>query len=210
MTDQPIGMIFCGGPDIKDPSQGIVFVFPVKPTAATLDSLKNRQGGMPVADHPDTMLMGGAALRRTADYLLFSPTPAAVNVVNNIASAIADAVKGGDALVKFSLDLKAVRLNMPDQYKQTLDMASGGAGPDAAKAMAPMMKSLETVDRFEASLDHGEKGIRLLAFTAAPYPQLKNPPPPIGRECLPESWRGLTWAFRSWTHFPRRRRCLLR
>ena len=64
-------------------------------------------------------------------------------------------------LVKFSLDLKAVRQSMPDQYKQMLDMASGGAKPDAAKAMAPAMKSLETVERFEASLDNGEKGIRL-------------------------------------------------
>ena len=112
------------------------------------------------------MLLGGSGIRRTADYLIFSPTPAAVNAVN--LDAFADAVKGGDALVKFSADLKAVRQSMPDQYKQMLDMMSSGAGADKAATIAPILKSFETLDRFWVSLDNGEKGIRL-AFTATPF-----------------------------------------
>ncbi|HET6249876.1 MAG TPA: hypothetical protein VFE47_19455 [Tepidisphaeraceae bacterium] len=165
-TDQPIGVAIVGGPDTKDPTNAFVVVLPVKPAAATLDLLK-AQGAKPVADRADTVLLNGIELRRTADYLLFSPTPGAVAIVN--IGAIGDSVKGGDALVRVSLDVKAARENMPDQWKQLHGMIGGLAGgdPDKLEAMAPMMRSIDTANRLNMALDNGDKGLRL-AFTTSP------------------------------------------
>jgi hypothetical protein len=160
-TDKPIGIAVCGGADLK-PDQMMAFVFPMKPFGGTVDGLK-ALGATPMPDHPDTLLLGSVGLRRTADYLIFSPTPAVAASVN--ADAIEEAVKGGDALVKVSVDLKSIRQNLPDQYKQMI----GGVQADSELEFiaAPTIRMIDSLDRIEAGVSNGEQGVRL-ALSAAP------------------------------------------
>ncbi|HWE94409.1 MAG TPA: hypothetical protein VG269_10630 [Tepidisphaeraceae bacterium] len=178
-TDKPVGIILFGGPGVKSDQQMMTFVFPVKPTAATLESLKS-MGAKALPGHADTVLMNGVGFRRTGDYLAFGPLPEAAATAK--LESVADAVKGANALARLVVDLKAVRVSMPEQYASVLEAISMNAtAKDAQQAgmqvmISAMRQGVEKFDRVELGLDGADGGLRI-ALAAAP---LKLPAPPPG------------------------------
>jgi hypothetical protein len=171
-TDQPIGIIFFGGPNAA-PDKSMAFVIPVKPGAATVDSLLQNPGAKAFDGHPDTVLFGTTALRRTDTHLVFSPVadiPALVKV-----GMLTDALKGPDTLARVVVDLKSMRQNSPDLLKQFMDMSKANtAAPkgDAERegqdmAMGWFQAGLDNLDRLEIGLDRGAFGVRV-SIAAAP------------------------------------------
>ncbi|MDB5173008.1 MAG: hypothetical protein JWN51_1781 [Phycisphaerales bacterium] len=171
-TDKPLGIIFFGGPGVKADQEITVFVLPVKPTAIPLEALKGL-GGQPMPDHPDTVLMNGVGFRRTTDYVIFGPLPSAAALAN--LDAITDAVKDPGTLARVTLDLKAVRASMPEQYRSLLDtnrqfLLGKAATTEQASAelvIDSIRRTIDKLEKVEWALDSGDAGMRL-ALTAAP------------------------------------------
>jgi len=180
-TDKPIGIVFFVGSD-PDPSKNLAFVIPVKDGAATVETLLKSPEAKPMEGHADTVLFGTAALRRTKDYLIFSPTAAIPALVEE--RSLADALKGPDSLAHIVVNLKAIRQNAPDLLKKFGEMAK--AGTPAAKsdperqgqemALGWMQSAMDNLDHLDIGLDRGAFGVRL-SVTAAP---IKGPAAIIG------------------------------
>ena len=118
-TTRPIGIAICGGADLSS-GQSMAFIFPVKPTGGTLGSLGKKMGeACSMPNHPDTVTMGAVGIRRTAEYLIFSPTADVVSNVN--LDAFTSSVKDPDALAKILIDFKTIRTAMPDRYKAMIE-----------------------------------------------------------------------------------------
>lgn len=184
-TDRPIGAVFVASPDLK-PGQVHVFVFPLKPGAAPLAALK-RVGAEPMPGRADTVIVQGAALRRTADHLLFGPVPAAVASLQE--DLIDDAFKDPASLARVSVNVKAIRAAVPRQYRQFVQMLEAGtkqgaarrarellgpdADPEAARRIAEegdaaylaggraAIAALEKLERLSVALDQGDFGLRV-------------------------------------------------
>ena len=175
--DKPLAVAFVGTPGRKaDIAQTMVFVLPVRTDVNILQWLRDH-GATAEADHPDTVLLNGVALRRSTNQLLVSANSAALSAVN--AKAIADAVGGEDALARLSIDLKWVRQNMPDAYKQAT--AAAAQWTRVAWLLSPMV-TLDSLDRLDATLDDGKNGFRF-AVTASPV--ILQVPPRINRPGMP-------------------------
>ncbi len=181
-TDQPIGIIFFGGPNAA-PEQAMAFVIPVKQGTDTVESLMKSPEAKAFDGHPDTVLFGTAAVRRTANHLVFSPMqdiPALVKV-----EMLTDAVKGPDALAEVVVDLKSMRQNAPELLKKFLDQSKANAGARKTDAerqgqdmvMGWFQAGLDNLDRLEIGLDRGAFGVRV-SMAAAP---IKAPAAVIGK-----------------------------
>src|SRR4051794_34319349 len=124
-TDKPVGMIFFGGGRV-DPQQATAILLPVKPTAATADALK-AAGAQPVPGSSDMLQLGKGFVRRTTNYVAFGVLPEVLAEARE--EALADLLKGPDALARVSVDLKTIRAVMPEQYKAVVDKAAAGDNP---------------------------------------------------------------------------------
>jgi hypothetical protein len=177
VTDQPIGIAFFAAPGMEM-DKAMVFVFPVKATAATPDMLKG-MGAQPMPGHPDTYVIGGqVGLRRTANYLLMSPNPELAASMD--ADAVANAVKDPQTLVRITGDIRALRTAMPELLPKLLDKGlEGKQGPDreGAEMAAGVVKQFYTiVDRVDLSLHVGEQGAKI-SLAISPLPLLAAPLP---------------------------------
>jgi general secretion pathway protein G len=168
-TDQPAGIVFVGG-DVQQPQDMVVFAFPVKAGAATLEKL-TQMGGKPMPGRPDAVLLNTVGMRRTAGHLLFAPRAEAVTAV--AVDALTAAFKRPDALALVTVDLKSIRTNAPAIYGKFLadlakadrDLPPGDpareAGRDAGRALRTELARLE---RISLTVDHGANlGLRLAA-----------------------------------------------
>jgi sulfopyruvate decarboxylase TPP-binding subunit len=158
--------VICAGSKLK-PDQMTAFVLPMNPMAGTVESLKAK-GAAIIPGHDGLVVWRGAGLRRTPDYLIYSLTPSIADSVNP--QVVQNAVKGTDALVDVSLDLKLSRATMPLQYRQM--MAGLRSDSDWSFLWGPAIKALDAVDHVELGLSNGDQGVRF-TFTGAP---LKLPP----------------------------------
>ena len=169
-SDKPGGIVMLSAPGM-DPEQSMAFVLPVKAGFATVDSLK-ALGGQPMADHPNTVVINGTALRRTADYLIFSQNSAVANAVDT--EAVVNAVKTPADVVRFVLSMKGLRTAMPDQIKKFYESIEKdkNKNDEAAQAGAAIVADtirhwVETIDQVDLGLNLGDQGVRV-ALTATP------------------------------------------
>jgi hypothetical protein len=166
-TDKPLGVVFFGGPGV-DPQKGAAILLPVKPTAATMDALK-AAGGQPLAGSNDTLKVGDGFIRRTTNYVVIGALSEVLGEARE--DALADLLKGPDALARATADLKTIRTAMPEQYKAFLEQAGkSGAGPGPEQPGEKegrewVITQMQRLDRLDLGLDHGDKGLRL--FTSA-------------------------------------------
>jgi hypothetical protein len=165
-TDKPAGMVVFGGPGI-DPQKAAAILLPVKPTAATMEALKTA-GGQPVPGVSDMVQLQEGFIRRTANYVILGSLPDALAQARE--DALADLLKGNDALARVSVDLKAVRTAMPEQYKAFLDEARknaaavpGADAPGAKEGREWFVGLIDRLDQVDVGLDHGDKGLRLFS-----------------------------------------------
>jgi hypothetical protein len=163
--DEPIGMIFFGGPGVTQQTAG-AFVLPMKEGRAELDLFKQR-GARPVPGKADAVQMGGGAFRRTDKYLILGPNLQGVVALDP--ALVPGAVKDEGALARLSMDLAAMKRLMPEQYDAFFEehgMAEVGANPGEQAGARLALGFLKALDRVTIGVDRGAAGVRVRATLA--------------------------------------------
>jgi hypothetical protein len=158
-TEHPIGLVFFAWPEMDlAQGQGIVFVLPVKHDAAKLKSFYD-SGGKAVDGSPGAVELNGSTFRRTAGYLIFSPTMKAVVGVRE--TDLTDLYKGhtGGAkaaadqiIIRASVDVAALRQAAPDKFQAVVNQAKvvsllkGGALKPAADFALDFIQEITRLD----------------------------------------------------------------
>ena len=131
-TDKPIGIVYYAGEKYEiEQGQGMVFVLPVKPDAAPLSFFKNA-GAQPLGNDGNAVMLNGAAFRRTADQLMFGPTPAATLAVPNdyLAKLYPQAAANGALpVLRLNIDFAAFRKADPERFSKLFQGPADAAPP---------------------------------------------------------------------------------
>ena len=171
-------------------------MFPIKPAGASIESLK-AMGGVAMPGQADTVVLNGAVgLRRTGDYLIFSPSAAAVVAFKP--QAFSDVVKGADALAKLTVNVKSMREGSPELLAAFIDnvekqcandLANNQNKPGYAVGQDPSLNwlrdAVKNLNRLDIGIDVGDHGIRLSA-AASPVkaaPRFRSTGRGCRREC---------------------------
>jgi len=193
-SGKPIGIIFFGAPKTP-PTNLVTFVFPIKPAGASIESLK-AMGGVPMPGQADTVVLNGAVgLRRTGDYLIFSPSAAAVVAFKP--QAFSEVVKGADALAKLTVNVAAIREASPELLAAFIDNVEKQSANDLANnqnkpgyavgqdlVLNWLRDSAKTLNRLDIGVDADDRSLRLSAsgspVKAAPAVSFNRPGMPAG------------------------------
>lgn len=130
-SERPIGVILFTRPDWDvSQGQGVAFVLPVKPDAATV-AWFDKAGGKALAGNPDTFNLNGAIFRRTQNDLIFSTSEEATLAVNDaeLANLYQHAAGAKTALAHLSVDAAAIRKTSPEKYQDFINQIKASTAP---------------------------------------------------------------------------------